>query len=183
MWHGKRKTWRLPGPLGGYVVVSGDEPSPRGFARVSSLFVTCRLDGWLSTSASAGVLEDVARVLGWTSSPGRRTGESRAALKRLLAAAFDRGELVALQARPRAVPLPFPEEPTAPPPEPEAVEELTFVAIQLVDTDNQPVAHARYRLTLPDGGVREGRLSANGYVRVDRIPHGRCQVEFPGLGG
>jgi hypothetical protein len=64
---------------------------------------------------------------------------------------------------------------------PEAAEPLSFAAIELVGEDGHPVADQRFRLTLPDGSVREGRLDSRGYARAADVPFGRCQVTFPGL--
>ena len=45
----------------------------------------------------------------------------------------------------------------------------------------QPVAYERYRVTAPDGTVREGFLNAKGLGRVDGIDPGTCKITFPNL--
>lgn len=60
---------------------------------------------------------------------------------------------------------------------------MHWVAIALVDQDNQPVSGARYRVTLPDGAVREGRLDAGGSARLEDIHPGNCKISFPDYDG
>lgn len=57
-----------------------------------------------------------------------------------------------------------------------------WVAIELVDGDDQPVPDARYQLTLPGGQVREGRLDANGVASFPNLQNdGECIVCFPDI--
>ena len=59
-------------------------------------------------------------------------------------------------------------------------EVLYWVAIELVDADDQPVPHEPYKLKLPDGEMREGTLDAAGRAYVGDIKaSGSCQVCFP----
>ena len=63
-----------------------------------------------------------------------------------------------------------------PPEEPEQ----TWIEVRLLDEEGEPVPNERYRLELPDGSVREGRLDANGHARVDEVENpGDCRVSFP----
>ncbi|GBC93877.1 hypothetical protein HRbin15_02379 [bacterium HR15] len=57
----------------------------------------------------------------------------------------------------------------------------TWIEIELVDEQGNPVPNERYRLKLPDGSIREGRLDANGRARVDGIEPGTALVCFPDL--
>jgi hypothetical protein len=57
----------------------------------------------------------------------------------------------------------------------------SWVEIELVDDDGSPVPHEHYRVTAPDGTVREGFLNEQGYARVDGIDPGTCQITFPNL--
>jgi hypothetical protein len=57
----------------------------------------------------------------------------------------------------------------------------SFVVLILVDQDNQPFGGQRYRITAPDGTVREGMLDDQGKARVDGLAQGTCQVSFPDL--
>lgn len=57
--------------------------------------------------------------------------------------------------------------------------EKTWIEIELIDPNGQPVPHERYKLTLPDGSVKWGRLDSFGKARVERLQPGTCQVTFP----
>ena len=60
-------------------------------------------------------------------------------------------------------------------------EELTFVEFRLLNTELQPIPNETFNLTLPDGKVVNGKLDSNGFVRVDDVPRGKCQIRFPNL--
>jgi hypothetical protein len=57
----------------------------------------------------------------------------------------------------------------------------TFIEIELVDEDGNPVAGQFYEIVLPDGSVAEGELDGDGQARVDGIDPGSCQITFPDL--
>jgi hypothetical protein len=57
--------------------------------------------------------------------------------------------------------------------------EKTWIEIELVDDDGKPVRYERYKLTLPDGSVKWGRLDDSGKARVERLQAGNCQLTFP----
>ena len=61
--------------------------------------------------------------------------------------------------------------------------EKTWVGIELVDEDGNPVPDQRYELTLPDGSIRKGTLDANGKAMVRDIDPGTCWVSFVNLPG
>jgi hypothetical protein len=54
----------------------------------------------------------------------------------------------------------------------------TWIAFELVGDDGLPVAGERYRVTLPDGSVREGALDASGRARFDDIDLGQCKFSL-----
>lgn len=63
-----------------------------------------------------------------------------------------------------------------------APSETTWIEIQLVDEEGDPVPGAAYELTLPDGTVQAGKLNFRGRARVDDIEEpGSCTVTFPEL--
>lgn len=62
-------------------------------------------------------------------------------------------------------------------------EEKTWVEFELVDEAGRPVAGEEYRIELPDGSTRRGRLGGDGRVRIDGIDPGDCTITFPGLKG
>ncbi len=57
----------------------------------------------------------------------------------------------------------------------------SWIEIQLIDTEGEPVPNERYRIKLPDGSVQEGRLDSFGYAEYYDINPGNCEVTFPDL--
>lgn len=58
----------------------------------------------------------------------------------------------------------------------------SFVEIELVDDDGNPVPGEPYEITMPDGThVAKGTLDNKGFARVDGIDPGTCKVTFPRL--
>lgn len=52
-----------------------------------------------------------------------------------------------------------------------------------MDSAGVSMGGTRFRITMPYGTVHEGRLDVNGFVRIDGIDPGECEVEFPDLDG
>jgi len=52
-----------------------------------------------------------------------------------------------------------------------------WIEIEVVDEEGTPAADREYTLLLPDGTERKGKLDKDGYVREEKIPPGRCQVQ------
>ena len=60
--------------------------------------------------------------------------------------------------------------------------ERTWIEIELVDENDDPVPGEQFEVELPDGRVRRGTLDNDGFARVDGFePGGDCQVSFPRL--
>ncbi len=57
----------------------------------------------------------------------------------------------------------------------------TWVEIKLVDQDGAVVPNERYRITLPDGTVKEGALDEDGWMRESGIDPGDCLITFPDI--
>jgi hypothetical protein len=74
-----------------------------------------------------------------------------------------------------------PFKPPTPEQKEEKKEELSWIEIELVDNENNPVPGESYKVELPDGSVAEGTLDAKGFARLDGIPKGNCKVTFPDL--
>jgi type VI secretion system secreted protein VgrG len=74
-----------------------------------------------------------------------------------------------------------PVQPYKPPSEEEQEEKTSWVEIELVGEDDQPVAGEKYEITLPDGRVAKGTTDQNGVARIEGIDPGTCQVTFPNL--
>ncbi|MCK5125876.1 MAG: hypothetical protein KAR42_06440 [candidate division Zixibacteria bacterium] len=54
-----------------------------------------------------------------------------------------------------------------------------FFEVKFVDRDEMPLAEKKYVIYLPDGSEQEGETDAEGVVRLEKIPPGGCQVDFP----
>lgn len=76
-------------------------------------------------------------------------------------------------------------EPITPPEEEEEAaeeeQELTWIEIELVDENDEPVVGEIYRVTSSDGRVKSGTLDHNGYAKVWYLTPGSCTVTFPRL--
>ncbi len=68
-----------------------------------------------------------------------------------------------------------PDQPAA------ACGEKTWVDIELVDAEGNPIPFEEFRLTLPDGRVIIGELDENGLAGLDGIRPGEGKLEFPNL--
>lgn len=61
-------------------------------------------------------------------------------------------------------------------------QEKTWIEIELVDENDQPIAGERYEMTLPDGTtVATGTTGPDGVAKVRWIDPGNCQITFPNL--
>src|SRR5262245_3780030 len=108
-------------------------------------------------------------------------------LVRDLTEAFRKNELVALRRRERVSLSVIGAVEEAPPePPPERIDEKkvkTWIEIVLQTKEGKPVPSAPYRLKLPDGTVKEGRLDSQGRARADGIDPGNCEVSFYEIDG
>ncbi len=60
-------------------------------------------------------------------------------------------------------------------------EKTSWIEIEMVDEEDEPVTGEKYKITLPDDTLAEGTLDNNGFARVDGIDPGTCKVTFPEL--
>jgi hypothetical protein len=61
-------------------------------------------------------------------------------------------------------------------------EEKSWIGIELVDEDDNPIASERNRIALPDGETIDGGTTdSNGVARGRGIDPGTCQITFPNL--
>jgi len=63
----------------------------------------------------------------------------------------------------------------------EQKQQKSWVEILLVDLEGNPVPGVRYRVTTPDGEVREGTLNEHGQAGYYHIDPGNCKITFPDL--
>ena len=62
-----------------------------------------------------------------------------------------------------------------------AAEEKTWLEIELVDDDGNPVPGEQYAIDIPGGAIRLGRLDENGQARIEGLNPGSSKVSFPNL--
>ena len=77
-----------------------------------------------------------------------------------------------------------PVKPHKPPTEEEKEEkkeELSWIEIEMVGEDDEPIPGEKYKITLPDDSVAEGTLDEKGAARVEGFEKGMCKVCFPDL--
>ena len=60
-------------------------------------------------------------------------------------------------------------------------DKTSWVEIELVDTDGNPVPGEEYQIVVPGGTTVDGTLDAQGQARVEGIDPGTCQITFPNL--
>lgn len=66
-------------------------------------------------------------------------------------------------------------------PDPDEEKELTWIEIELIDEDDNPVPGERYEIEVPDGRVVRGTLNQKGFARVEGLEPGNCKITFPEL--
>lgn len=57
----------------------------------------------------------------------------------------------------------------------------SFIAIQLVGEDNEPIPNEKYEVKVLGGNAFSGTLDARGMAMIRNIPFGVCSVSFPAL--
>jgi uncharacterized Zn-binding protein involved in type VI secretion len=56
-----------------------------------------------------------------------------------------------------------------------------YLEIELRNEQDEAVPRAEYFVQMPHGGVRTGKLDADGFGREDNLPPGKCLVQFTNL--
>jgi hypothetical protein len=77
-----------------------------------------------------------------------------------------------------------PAKPHKPPQDEEDAEEegkTSWIEIELVGEDDEPISGEKYKITLPDDSIATGTLDGNGSARVEGFEKGTCKVSFPDL--
>jgi len=52
------------------------------------------------------------------------------------------------------------------------------IELKLKDEEDKPVKNAGYKIFLPNGDIREGKLDSDGYAKEENIPPGKVEVVF-----
>ena len=73
--------------------------------------------------------------------------------------------------------------PPPPPPPPPPVKGKTWVKIKIVDPDKKPVPDVPYKMKVPDGSPRQGKVDKDGEANVEGIDPGQCELTLPDLDG
>ena len=64
--------------------------------------------------------------------------------------------------------------------EDETDEESThFISFELKYEDGKPVPDEPYKVKLSDGSIKSGKTDKDGKVRIDGVPDGKCEVNYP----
>ena len=53
-----------------------------------------------------------------------------------------------------------------------------WIALVLYDSAGNPMKDVEYKITLPDGNERSGKLDENGYAKEDDIPPGKVTIKW-----
>ena len=57
----------------------------------------------------------------------------------------------------------------------------TWIKIQLVGEDDEPIPGEKYKIVLPDGTVKQGSLDIEGSAGFEGLDEGQCEITFPDL--
>ncbi|MBP1691697.1 MAG: hypothetical protein H6Q32_1049 [Bacteroidetes bacterium] len=154
---------------------------------MASWQVQSNLEKWLDDPFSRrALIETVQALCGQNGAPKPAASkeEWRAYLVPRLMESFRRGDLLLL----RDIRMEGSGENENPPqpvaaaaPARQTRRDKTWIEIELVDNEGNPVPNEPCRLNLPDDSIWEGTTNAEGVVRVDFIDHGQCEVCFPNL--
>jgi len=182
-----RKTWRLQGISESYQIARRFDVPASERTEVNPLLASLYIDRWLADPfAQQTMVEMYESVSGRAGSVATRLRglELHRYIKPELLEAFRRGEFVVLRV-PHETYIPIKVEKKERPaeeeqkPAPEPAKKKTWVEIELVDEDDNPVPSARFLLELPDGSRKSGTLGADGRARLSGIDPGTCKVSFP----
>ncbi|MDP2365632.1 MAG: hypothetical protein Q8M94_17935, partial [Ignavibacteria bacterium] len=58
-----------------------------------------------------------------------------------------------------------------------------WIEIKLVGSDGNPVKDTAFKIKLPDGKDKQGKLDSNGYAKIEDIPPGKFKIDFEDLKG
>jgi hypothetical protein len=181
------RRWWLPAVSGDYLVTrAGDRPTLRGWSPLPAIFARPALEHALTTTA-ASIVFDLYAAVGGPSRFGLGTAASldqRREITRRLDEAFRAGTLIAYRRNPPLINHIKKEDPKPPEPipdDPKKEDPESYVNIRLVGEDGNGIPGERYRIVLPDGTSREGRLDSGGSATVRGRFAGQCKVTFPDL--
>jgi len=179
------RSWRIRSSLHDYEVVLG-KARPRHSDRAELLspdIARWLLNEWYASAPEK--LREMYAALGEYMPTGLSTLAHAAHMERLLRrleAALSTGKLVVWVLKPPAPDFTTRPRVRAPSGQEESLANH-WVEIELLAEDGTPRQGERYRLELPGGALREGRLDARGLARFDGLREGICHVWFPDIDG
>ena len=182
-----QRTWRFRRGTEEIVIIRASDVRPEDTAFVVPRFsaLECLAQALRNRSEWSTLLSVHEELTGRT--PFLVNAAQMDAVAASVSRAIESGTLVALRRPPPrfvqgVLPATKGDKGESPPPAAEELE-TSWVEVELLSEDHppRPIAHARYRIELPDASVREGKLDGNGRVRLEDIPAGTCKVTFPDL--
>ncbi len=163
-----------------FVVRSGAAIEPP-FVPVPSARATRMLRGWLADPIHGRALMGLHESLfGGLALSRWDPREARGRVEEDLRSAFERGALSVLGLPELAAPARQDQPAPSSRPRPRPGTSKSWIEIELLDDDGRRVA-AELVVTLPDG--TKMRPSFGGFLRIDDIDPGLCDIEFPKIDG
>jgi hypothetical protein len=140
------------------------------------------LSRWLLDPRATEVLADIHGALfGALSLTAWGADDRHRPIHEALATAIELGDLLVLEPVRASAAVLSPVSPSEPPPRnlpPLGVR--TFIEIELLDQDGKRFP-TLLRLTLPDGSKQQ--IAFNGFIHLDGLDPGTCDIEFPDVDG
>ena len=75
----------------------------------------------------------------------------------------------------------FSDQPPDEPGQSCACQKKTWIEIELIGEDDEPVPKEKYAIELPDGTKKTGALDDKGKARVEQLDQGSCRISFPDI--
>lgn len=163
-------------------VVRAGTPFEAPFEPVSASRAASLLRAWLRDPVTTNRLRALhAAIFGHLALEGWAAGEHHVRLVHDLEPLFERSDLVILSGPDTtASPALQPDPPEAPGRRPIPTSNRSWIEIELLDDDGRRVA-TELLVILPDG--TKLRPSFPGFVRLDGVDPGTCDIEFPQVDG
>jgi hypothetical protein len=184
-----RKKWRLRKGSNSLVIVRRADIFPEDLGYAPSPVGASDLDRWIADSSSRQVLFEMYDCLhGSSANNAREAGaeQLQGTVRRWLEDAFKRRDIIAVLVKQNhltqvAVVEEGQEKAKS---ERDAVspgfaKTITWIEIELVDSQNRPVRNERFRMELPGGEFYEGTTDNRGSARIEGIDPGVCELNFP----
>lgn len=174
-------SWRFDGFGGDRVlVVRAGGAVDASFVPLSPALARGLLRKWLADPVARRKLLDVYEtVTGRAEHQPWAHGDTHIPMLDDLAGAFERGELILLGVPDLPAPQLSPQPGDRPGGRPQG-QKRSWIEIELVDEEGRRVA-AELVVTLPGG--KKLRPAFSGFLRIDDIDPGTCDIEFPGIDG